>query len=239
MTRGKREFGDGPIYTITNYIFWLLMGSLYFMVLNIPLLLILLIFFAVGNNPLPPYFTTVLFICCVPIGPAVTALLSVMGKLVREKDINITKDFFQAYKTNFKQALFLWIIQLALFQMFIFDAKIFVGYGFSIVFSWLMYAFAFFLFLISLYVFPILSRFSMKSSHIFKLSVYFCIKRFYITFSNICIIVIVGYIFTKYSFIILFAASIIAYMIMYFEKKILAEIEVKVREQGKEAISVE
>ena len=30
MAKSKREFGEGPIYTITNYIFWFFLGNLYF-----------------------------------------------------------------------------------------------------------------------------------------------------------------------------------------------------------------
>ena len=48
MAKSKREFGEGPIYTITNYTFWLFMGNFYFLLMNIPLLYILLLFFANG-----------------------------------------------------------------------------------------------------------------------------------------------------------------------------------------------
>src|ERR1035437_608174 len=105
MAKSKREFGEGPIYTITNYIFWFFLGNLYFLLLNIPLLFILIVLLSNGTNSLPEGFTTIIVLCCIPIGPAATALLSVMGKLIREKDINITKDFFKAYKTNFFQSL--------------------------------------------------------------------------------------------------------------------------------------
>lgn len=43
MAKAKREFGEGPIYTITNYIYWFFLGNLYFLLLNIPLLFILIV----------------------------------------------------------------------------------------------------------------------------------------------------------------------------------------------------
>ena len=71
-------------------------------------------FLSNGAKPIPPWFTSIIIICCIPIGPAATALLSVMGKLIREKDINITKDFFKAYKANFFQSLFFWTLEVVL-----------------------------------------------------------------------------------------------------------------------------
>ena len=235
MARSKKEFGEGPIYTITNYIYWLFMGSLYFILMNIPLLFILLTLLSLGNNPLPEGFGTVLFVCCIPIGPAATALLSVMGKLVRDKDVSITKDFFKAYKTNFLQALFLWVIEMAILVILVTDAKIFASSGFPIFLAYLMYGLAALVFLMGLYIFPILSRFYMKSKDIVKLSAYYCIKKLPITFLNLCSFLIVGFVFTKFSFIIVFAASLIAFMIMYYEQKILAEIEIKMNPEAAEA----
>lgn len=230
MARGKKEFGEGPIYTITNYIFWLFMGSLYFSLMNIPLLFILLTLLSAGTS-IPSGIETVIFICCIPIGPAATALLSVMGKLVREKDINITKDFFKAYKTNFLQSLFLWVIEMLILIVLVTDAKLFLSSGFPVYLSYFMYALAALVFLIGLYVFPILSRFYMKSKDVAKLSAYYCLRKLPTTFLNLCSFLIVGFVFTKFSFIIIFAASIIAFMIMYYNQKILAEIEEKVRPQ--------
>lgn len=43
-----------------------------------------------SSNPLPDGFNAIVIICCIPVVPAATALLSVMGKLIREKDINLT-----------------------------------------------------------------------------------------------------------------------------------------------------
>ena len=78
MAKSKREFGEGPLYTITNYIFWFFLGNLYFLLLNIPLLFMFLVLLTNGTNALPQGFTTIIILCCIPIAPAATALFSVM-----------------------------------------------------------------------------------------------------------------------------------------------------------------
>ena len=229
MANRKKDFGEGIFYNITNYIFWFVSGSVYFMLMNIPLLFIILIFLSLGSNPLPTGFEIVFVLCCIPIGPASTALLSVMGKLVREKDITITRDFFKAYKTNFKQALFLWVIEISIVVILVVDAKTFASLGFPLYVTYVMYIFVAFIFLISLYVFPIQSKFYMGSKDILKLSTYYCIKKFNITFLCLSVFVVIGIVFTKFPLILIFAPSIIAYTIMHYNQKILGEIEKKLK----------
>jgi uncharacterized membrane protein YesL len=52
-------------------------------------------------------------LCCLPIitiGPSLTALHYMSLKMVRNEECYITKGFFKAFKTNFKQSLLLWLI---------------------------------------------------------------------------------------------------------------------------------
>lgn len=228
--RHKHEFGEGPIYTITNYIFWLFLGNLYFLLLNLPLLYLLLVIVSNGNNELPVGFSTVLFLCCIPIGPSATALFSVMGKLVREKDVNITKDFFKAYKTNFLQSIFLWTLGILIIVLLLFDIKIIISYGYSSFLIDILYGVMAFIVILGLYVFPIISRFYLKSKDVLKFSAYYAIKKIHITILNVCSFVIVGFVFFKITtFILLFISSIICYLIMFYEQKILTEIEEKIK----------
>lgn len=55
-------------------------------------------------------------LCSLPVltmGPATSALLSVTLKLAREESVSPVREFFTAFKTNFKQALVLGLIALA------------------------------------------------------------------------------------------------------------------------------
>ncbi|MGH4120439.1 YesL family protein [Clostridium sp.] len=226
MAKSKREFGEGPIYTITNYIFWFFLGNLYFMLLNIPLLMALVVLASSGSNPLPPGFIFVFILCCIPVGPAITALLSVMGKLIREKEINITKDFFKAYKTNFFQSLIFGTIELIIISILLFDTRFLVSHNYPQILISVTYVIISFIFLISLHAFPIMSRFYLSLKDIVKLASYYTIRKFHITVLNCTSFIVAGFIlYTVSSVAFIVMWSIICYMIMFYERKILIEIE--------------
>jgi len=237
MARSKREFGEGPIYTITNYIFWFFLGNLYFLLLNIPLLYILLVALSNGSTPLPSGFTEIVILCCVPIGPAATALLSVMGKLIREKDIDITKDFFKAYKANFFQSLFFWVIEIMVISILYFDIRYLISGNYPRILTILVFIVIVFVILMSLFVFPIISRFYLTTKDVLKTAAYYTIKKFHIAIMNIASFIIVGYIFFKVStFVLLFISSIICYLLMFYQQKIILEMEEKLK---KNTVTVE
>ena len=234
MAKSKREFGEGPIYTITNYIFWFFLGNLYFLLLNIPLLFILMVLLSNGTNTLPTGFTTIVVICCIPIGPAATALLSVMGKLIREKDINITKDFFKAYKTNFFQSLFFWALEIIIICILFIDIRFFIYSNYPRILTIFVFITMAFIFLMSLYVFPLISRFYLSTKDIFKTAAYYTIRKFHITILNLASFLVVGFIFFKVStFVLVFISSIICYLLMFYQQKILLEIEEKINKNAK------
>jgi hypothetical protein len=162
----KREFGEGPIYTITNYILWFLMGNIYFLLLNLPLLYLLLVLLSNGKSALPEGFGIVFSLCLIPMGPAATALYSVMGKLVREKDVNVTRDFFKAYKTNFLQSLFFWTLGILLINLLAFDVRVLISYNYPRILIYILFVIIAFIFILGLYVFPIISRFYLKSKDV-------------------------------------------------------------------------
>lgn len=236
MAKSKKEFGEGPLYTITNYIFWFLLGNLYFLLLNIPLVLMLIIFFTNGTNKIPQGFTAILILCCIPIAPAATALFSVMGKLIREKDISITKDYFKAYKTNFIQSLFFGALEIMLICILSIDIKYFISSAYPKVLSISIFVIIIFVFSINLYIFPIISRFYLSWKDILKTAAYYSIRKFNITLLCLSTFLIVGFIFFKVStFILLFISSIVCYLIMYYQKNILLEIENKLKKDTDEA----
>lgn len=226
----KREFGEGPIFTITNYIFWLLGGSFYFGVCNI---LFLFIFMTPIENPDISYLY-ILMISLIPAGPAITALMSVMGKLVREKDINITRDYFKAYKQNFKQSMAIWLMELGVIAILLVDISFFRSKSYGVFMIPIMYVLTVIVISMGFYAFPIISRFYFKTKDVIKLSFYYTIVKFKITFLNISALIIGGFLIYKYpSVSIFFAASGVCYLIMYYEKDILKDLELQVTKNDK------
>lgn len=230
MAKLKRDFGEGPIYTITNYIFWFFLGNLYFILLNIPLLFILITLLSNGTNAISQGFIPIIVICCIPIGPAATALLSVMGKLIRKKDINITKDFFKAYKVNFFQSLFFWSLEMIILSILFIDIKLVIASSYPKFLTVSIFIVITFIFSMGLYVFPIISRFYLSTKDILKTAAYYTIRKFNITILNLASFLVVILIFFKVStFILVFISSIICYLIMFYQQNILLEIECNIK----------
>lgn len=225
MARKKREFGEGPIYTITNYVYWMFMGNMYFLLCNIPLVFVLLSTIAVKDNTMMDQLNNLLFLCLIPVGPAATALFSAMGKLVRDKSVSITKDYFKAYKVNFFQSLFMWTLEILVIRILLIDIAIFNSRNFPKPAILLLYILIALVLLGGLYMLPIISRFYLKAPNIVKLSIIYTIKKPHITILNLLSIISVGFIFSKFTFIILFFASIVCFLIMTYESKILEELE--------------
>ncbi|WP_234124855.1 DUF624 domain-containing protein [Clostridium hydrogenum] len=219
----KREFGEGLIFNISNYLFWFLLGNIYFWVMNIPYLFVALTMSLNGNVDV----NVILILSLIPMGPALTALLGVMGKLTRDGDVNLTKDFFKAYKENLFDSLFFWTLGLLILFVIKVDMVLIANnshlYFLNIVtkiISYICIALAF-------YVFPIISRFHLKKMSIVRLSFEYLIKKVYICIISFAVIYLLGIISNK-SFqvvMVLFSVSIVTYMIMYLQKGALKDIE--------------
>ncbi|MCM8709642.1 DUF624 domain-containing protein [Clostridium sp. SYSU_GA19001] len=221
----KREFGEGPIYTITNYIMWFFLGNFYFMVCNIPFLFILLGF----NGTFTMEYAVLLILSSLPIGPAYTALLSAMGKLVREKDVNITRDYFKAYKINFLQSLFLWTLQIVIITILFVDIRFFAVNAFGKFIIPIFYGLILIVIFTGIYVFPIISRFYLKTKDILKVSFFYMFSKIKVTLTCASIFVIAYFILIKItSTAVLFIMSVLCFSIMYIQKDLLRELQIKV-----------
>lgn len=228
----KREFGEGPIFTITNYIMWFFGGNIYFMLCNIPFLFILLSY----NGEVTAEYLVLLMLFSLPIGPAYTALLSVMGKLIREKDVNLTKDYFRAYKTNFLQSLFIWSMQVIVMSILVIDIRFFALKASGKYMIPVFYTFMMLDVVLGIYIYPIISRFYLKSLDIIKLSFYYLIKKLRVTLSSVGVFIL-AYLALNTKFVgtaFLFIVAIIAYGIMFFQNDMLKELQLKLNPESLE-----
>jgi uncharacterized membrane protein YesL len=225
----KKEFGEGPIYTITNYIMWFFLGNFYFLLCNIPLIFILFSF----TGEFVPEYMVLLTLSAIPVGPAFTALLSAMGKLVREKDVNITRDYFKAYKANFIQSLFIWTLQIVLIIILLIDIRFFAGGTYGKIVIPIIYAFIIMILVTGIYIYSILSRFYLKTKDVIKASVYFIAGKWKITISCISVFVIsFAAVYNFPAIATLFIVSITCYALMFFQKDLLKELEDKLNQNN-------
>ena len=73
------------------------------------------------------------FICCLPVftaGAAFTALYTIVIRIIRNEDGSVVKDYFRAFRSNFKKATLLWLGFLALIViLFVVGCEFFIRYS--------------------------------------------------------------------------------------------------------------
>ena len=218
----QREFGQGILFTFTNYVYWLLLTNVYFIFANV-----IFIFFFMT---LKPTFSNIIiyFLALIPSGPAITALCYSMDKLVRTKELSPTRDFFYGYKTNIKATFSSWLIILVVFFILLIDLQYFrnstteMGQILSIVIFILSIMWT----IISLNAMLINSRFKFRTRDMFKLAVYYSFRKFKSTIGGILILFILGFLtMVTTDFLVIFVSSIVGYLMMLNSKEILTDIQ--------------
>ncbi|MFA9398404.1 MAG: YesL family protein [Clostridiaceae bacterium] len=224
------EYGEGTLFTIMNYFMWIFVGNLLFITCTFPMMFIL---FFLGDQLAELGIITP--IIALLVGPALTALLCYMGKVVRDQDVAMFKDFFKGYKDSFKQTFLFWTAEVLLISVLIFNMKLIQDTSFSKIYNVVVISIILIIFMLSLYIYPIISRFYLKPKDILKLSVYYAAKKIHITILNM-VAVFLG-LFMCYqipSIFPFFFFAVIAYIVMYTEAPILKEIEEKISKANKE-----
>lgn len=123
---------------------------------------------------------------CIPIitiGPAVTALYYASVKAIRHNRSYPMREFFKSFKRDFKQSAIVWLILIILGIILYVDMQ-FVNMYISNIFAsarYIYFIIAMVVSFISVYIFPLISRFSLKISAFFRLAFYLAIRHFLTT----------------------------------------------------------
>lgn len=110
----------------------------------------------------------VVLVCCLPVitaGAALTGMHYVLLKMVRNEEGYIVRSYFKSFKQNFLQATGMWMIFLAVGILFLLDLRLSGGAAgtaikLPVVFRYLLIAGGIYIFMIYLYAFPLLSRYT-------------------------------------------------------------------------------
>ncbi|WP_195987129.1 YesL family protein [Clostridium sp. D53t1_180928_C8] len=221
-----REACDNRIYLLTSKVIYLFITNIWFLVSILPFILY---FFISGENLSIPILT----FSGILVGPALSTMFSVTGKLINDKQEGATKDYFNLYKINFAQGIFIAAIINVILMICYIDIGYFYASNMKII-SYIFIILAIFIGGLSFYIYPIVGRINARTLDIFKVSITLVFKKLYITLTNISLIIIGVAIvnFTNISLIaVLFGASALCYSILRMEDKILNEVDVYFKEK--------
>ena len=157
-------------------------------------------FFKFMNKFVDMVFLSAVFtICCLPLvtlGPALTALYYSTVKAIRRDRSYPVKEFFHSFKRDFGQSFIAGVILAVFGVLAVLDVRFVImnpdspiGYA-----RYLYLAFVLLAAFVSVYVFPLISRFSMKLSGVLKLSVYLSIRHFLTTVTALILLLAAGYV---------------------------------------------
>ncbi len=219
-------FNLEKILTFFNYVFWFLTLNLIFMLVNIPTVLFLIF---IGISKVTTYLPLFL-VCLIPFAASFTTLLYCMGKIIRNKDINVLSDFIHGFKSNFKNSTIIWIGELVLVFILYTNVNFFSKVQNNLIFSSLFIGIFLILILITPYIFLLISRFSMDIKSIIKSSLILLFTRPLITIANVLCFVFTLILFElAASTTVLFMSSITAFLIMFSSQALLKELEEKAK----------
>ncbi len=179
------------------------------------------------------YLNILWFICCIPIvtiGASTTALFYVTLKMVKNEEGSIGRQFFSAFRANFRQSTKVWLIMLALGIVLAIDGYIFYHMRYTnvlwtvgtAVFIVAVAAYA----IVAMYIFPLMARFENTIRAMFKNSIMIGM-RFLLCTALMAVIyfmmaVVVINIFTP---AIIFGEGFCAFLCSYLLSNILAQCE--------------
>lgn len=122
------------------------------------------------------------FLLCLPIvtiGPATTALYYTIVKVVRRERGYLLREFFNSFKSNFKTGALAGITLTVMFIVLLTDVSVALGMGGikGMLFLSIFGAMMFLLVCVTIYIFPILSRFSIGFKKLMKTALFMSIKH--------------------------------------------------------------
>ena len=135
----------------------------------------------------------VFIIVCIPlvtIGPAISALYYASVKSIRRDRSYPIKEFFKALKRDFKQSFIVGLILVLAAAIIYVDIRFVVDYiknNFTAM-RYVYLVIGLVISFISVYIFPLMSRFSLKISGLFRLSFYLAIRHLLTTIVSIILL---------------------------------------------------
>ncbi|SFL51750.1 Uncharacterized membrane protein YesL [Gracilibacillus orientalis] len=217
------DYNQGGFYRFSNYVYWLIIFNLLFVMSNILLFSAFILLIPSISNAIFYY------IAFIPSGPACAALFHSLSVLARKNEVAPFKEFVQAYKTNFWDVLKVWIPIITALFILIIDIQYFnqnptVWYqilsGIFLVLLFVMVIFAF-------YALVITTHYKFRIRDIYRLSLFYFFTWIKRTTGNIGILFLtVVLMFFTSDFIILFISSLVAWLLILNTKPMIQDVKV-------------
>jgi len=183
----------------------------------------------------------IFLLTCIPIitiGPALTALYSITLKMVKDEESYIFKNYFLAFKANFKISFLSWLIIVAVSILAFVDYQIVLQFdSWQTPFLIIILMLCVLCSLVTLFLFPYIARFENTLKYSFKNAAFIAILSlpytFLLSLINAAFIALMVFIIPlQYTFLICFGFgfSALAFVQSFVFRKVFAKYEPKEEE---------
>jgi uncharacterized membrane protein YesL len=122
VAQKKADYGSGPLFRAATAVYGVMVGDALLVLSNILLVLApVLVGLSVGmptasvSRPGPGYGAQLglVFLAFVPVGPSLVAAAYAFNRLLAGEETGVFRDFVRGYRSNFRQALAVWVPYVA------------------------------------------------------------------------------------------------------------------------------
>lgn len=195
------------------------------------------------NNPVIAFLNkmtdllilNVLFMLCsipiVTIGPAITAMYCVNLRSIRYGDGYVVRIFFRSFFRDFGQSLVAWLVTMVVGTLFTLDIFFWLHNDFgviSIVMAVVSICFAFLVFIVVIWLFPLIAKTENKLSVHVKNAAAMAVGHF-IPYTLICAIILCGTFYMAYIslvadiILLLIGFAVVSYILSFFIYRVFAK----------------
>ncbi|MGL5647946.1 MAG: DUF624 domain-containing protein [Clostridium sp.] len=215
-------FNIEKILDACNTIFNFFLLNLFFLILNIPLLLF---FFTLGINKITTYLPLFL-LCCIPLAPSACALFHVMNSFLKNKGFNIFHDLKRGLKLNYKQALFIGCLELLLILVLHSNIVFFSSVYKNTILTCLFAGFLIILLATTPFIFLLMTKFKMTSLKTIKTALILTITRPVLTVTNILLLAVSLVVFeVSPGTTVIFIFSLLSFLLVFSNRILFSQLE--------------
>lgn len=110
MAQKKAEYGSGPLFMAARVVYGVMVADALLVLANLLLVLAPVLASLAGGSAL---LAALLVVAFVPVGPSLVAAAYAFNRLLAGEDTGVFRDFVRGYRTNFRQALAVWVPYVA------------------------------------------------------------------------------------------------------------------------------
>ncbi|MEJ1178929.1 MULTISPECIES: DUF624 domain-containing protein [unclassified Pseudarthrobacter] len=110
MAQKKAEYGSGPLFRAAGAVYGVMVADALLVLANLLLVLAPVLASLAGGSAL---LAALLVVAFVPVGPSLVAAAYAFNRLLAGEETGVFRDFVRGYRTNFRQALAVWVPYVA------------------------------------------------------------------------------------------------------------------------------